>query len=263
MPAFHKTPPLFPTVLFAAREAASSNYFWDNRNREPEGIFVIQRTLSGTASLMRKEKTVPVPPGHAMCFVYGESTAYGIDRKAAAPYLLEYAVLPPHGGIGDLIGQLREEFGDVFSMQENGEAARILSSLVEAFAKGMDWDHLHLAEWAYRLVLAIYREQMSDSPGRDPVAHLRRQLQHQYRNGKNIKEWTQELPQSREHLSRVFRNRYGESPAAYLRRLRLSHAQLLARTQPNMATADIASACGFHNVQSFRRAMRKREDAFT
>lgn len=248
----------FPTVLYAAREIRSSkDYFWQNQGREPKGTFVIQRTISGTGSLYVESGPLKVPAGKAMCFAYGESTAYGIGQVADQAYILEYAVLPPTGGMGDLFQHLRREFGDVITMQEHGEGARILGSLVEAFASGMDWDRLQLAEWAYRLLLALYREQMTGNPGGDPVAYLRRQLQHHFRNSRNIKEWTHQLPQSREHLSRVFRERYEESPAAFLRRLRVEHARLLARTQPTMTVSEIASACGFSSVQTLRRALKK------
>jgi transcriptional regulator GlxA family with amidase domain len=40
-----------------------------------------------------------------------------------------------------------------------------------------------------------------------------------------------------------------------LRRLRLEHARLLARTS-TMPVEDLAPACGFASVQTFRRAYR-------
>jgi AraC family transcriptional regulator len=73
-----------------------------------------------------------------------------------------------------------------------------------------------------------------------------------------MKEWIQDLPLSREHVTRVFRERYGESPAAFLRRLRLDHARLMAQTSSTMSAEDIAAASGFSGAQTLRRAFRQR-----
>jgi AraC-like DNA-binding protein len=201
---------------------------------------------------------MPVGPGEAFVFRYGESTEYRIGPRSTWPYVLEYVVLGQQGGIGELLDQLRAGFGDVVRMEDKGEAARILHSLVLSFENGTNWDHLELAGLAYRLVIALYREQITGSLGNDPVAYLQHQLQNQFRSHKSMKEWIQDLPLSREHVTRVFRERYGESPAAFLRNMRLDHARLLAQTSSTMSAEDIAAASGFAGAQTLRRAFRKR-----
>lgn len=258
MPAKPATHSL-PSVLHAEGETKSGpDYHWKNLHRRPDTTYVIQRTLRGSVLFGNGHAEETVGPGQAFIFRYGEPTEYRIGPESTGPYVLEYVVLGNQGGLDDLLDQLRSGFGDVVRMEEKGEAARILHSLVQNFDQGNNWDHLELAGLAYRLVIALYREQITGSRGNDPVAYLRHQLQNQFRSPKNMKEWIQDLPLSREHVTRVFRERYGESPAAFLRRLRLDHARLLAQTSSTMSAEDIAAASGFAGAQTLRRAFRQR-----
>lgn len=248
----------FAAVLHAEKETQTSQaYAWDNRPRQPRGTIVIQQTCRGSAWLDGPTGSVPVRGGHAMIFRYGDPTRYRIGPPEDGPYVLAYVVLGEAGGVGELVNRIREEFGDVVQMADKGEAARILQSLVTIFGAGQAWDHLQLAEMAYRLLIALYREQISGSLGTDPVSYLRHQLQHQFRSPRNIKEWIHDLPLSREHLTRLFRERYGESPAAFLRRMRLEHARLLVQASTRRTAEDIATASGFASPQTLRRAYRQ------
>jgi AraC family transcriptional regulator len=58
------------------------------------------------------------------------------------------------------------------------------------------------------------------------------------------------------HFIRAFRAAYGETPHAYLVRMRLEHARRLLRTSP-LAIAEIALASGFENRCAFSRLFRQ------
>jgi AraC family transcriptional regulator len=58
------------------------------------------------------------------------------------------------------------------------------------------------------------------------------------------------------HFIRAFRCAYGETPHAYLVRMRLEHARKLLRTSP-LAIAEIALASGFENRCAFSRLFRQ------
>jgi AraC-like DNA-binding protein len=247
----------FPSVLHAEEETQSTAaYCWDNRDRVPTGTIVIQRTIAGCAILEGPQGGQPVGVDQAMLFSYGEKTAYRIGEPETWPYVLSYVVLGPRGGIGDLVRQIRQDFGDVIQMAETGDAARHLSTLASCFRREEKPDLLMLAELAYQFLIAVYREQVSGTAGTDPVAYLRHLLRSQFRAQRTIKEWIHELPISREHLTRKFHQRYRETPAAYLRRLRLDYARLLAQSS-SMDAGEIALASGFVSAQTLRRAFRK------
>jgi AraC-like DNA-binding protein len=257
MPPKLSTLERFPSVVHAEQETQNDeSYHWTNRNRVPRGTIVIQRTLSGTGILQTPSGEKAVTRDQAMIFEYGEDTAYRIGNPDTEPYRLAYVVLRPQGGMRDLVGQVRQDFGDVIQMAEAGEAAQHLMTLVNYFNNPEKPDLLVLAGLAYQLLISIYREQVSGTQGTDPVAYLRHLLQSQFRSQRNIKEWMEEIPISREHMTRVFHARYMKTPAAYLRQLRLDYARLLAQSS-SMGAEEIAAASGFVSAQTLRRAFRK------
>jgi AraC-like DNA-binding protein len=246
----------FPVILHAERETQHrDDYVWDNRARAPAGTIVVQRTIRGVGLLEAAGGVREVGPGRAMIFAYGEPSLYRIGPPGMRPYELAYLVLAPRGGIGDLFAQIRADFGDIIRMEARGEAARLLDSVVRSFSAAEARDQLELAGRAYRLAIALYREQVSGTQGSDPVAYLHHLLHSQFRSPRNIKELTHDLPMTREHLTRSFHQRYGETPAALLRRLRLEHARLLAATS-RMSAEEIAAGSGFSCARTLRRAYR-------
>jgi len=156
----------------------------------------------------------------------------------------------------DLFNNIRREFGSVVQMKMGGQAECLMNSLMEAFIKRED--PLLQAEDLYRLLIAIYREQLGQHQGDNPVAYGRYLLETQYRSPRNMSEWAEEIGITREHFSREFHSRYGESPTVFLRRRRLNHAQILMKTSP-YSMSKIAMLSGFSNVQSLRRACRQLE----
>lgn len=241
----------FPRILLSQRESYEGASYWrDNSGDPPNSALVIQHTESGTAWLKTKEETYEVPAGHAMLFVHGEDSSYGM---ASLRYQLKFVSMTYTRSICDLFNNIRREFGPVVQMKNGGQAELLMGSLMEAFMNRAD--PLLQAEDIYRYLIAVYREQLSRHQGDDPVAYGRFLLESQYRSPRNMSEWAEEVGVTREHFSREFRRRYGESPAAFLRRQRLNHAQILMKTSP-YSMSRIAMLSGFSDVQALRRACR-------
>lgn len=66
-----------------------------------------------------------------------------------------------------------------------------------------------------------------------------------------------ELGVSESHVYRVFRQMHGQSPAAYIERLRIDQACLLLVQQPDRAVTDIAFDLGFKTSQHFATVFKK------
>ena len=246
-----------PQILHAEyEEHRDDRYFFNNAQRKTDGILIIQRTLEGAAWIEDATGRHRVGPGQAMLFAHGEKSLYGIGDPEDRPYRLEYVALKGSPDIRRLFFQLKKDHAGVIAMNPEGQASGILHNLVSLLAENRSLDQLEMAELAYQLILALLREQVAGSQARDPVSYLRLLLQTRFRSHRNLKEWMAELPYSREHLTREFTRRFGEGPAEYLRKLRLEHARLLARTS-HMPVEEMAVSSGFASAQTFRRAYRR------
>ncbi len=231
------------------------SYFWDNAHRQAGQGLVVQQTLAGSAFYKDDKGRRLVKPGQAMLFRYAEDSCYGLDEDCVLPYENRWMYLVGPKGLLDLSSDIRREFGSVVQMRLDGEAGLLLSRLHEAFASGNLPNRFYLAECAYRLLISIYREQVEDTRGNDPISYGRHLLESQFRSPFNLKEWAEKIGISREHFTREFHQRYGETPAAYLRRLRLEHARILLKNQ-TLNLEDVASASGFASAQTFHRAYK-------
>jgi AraC-like DNA-binding protein len=245
-----------PDIRIAAEERYSKNgYFWDNRIRKDQGV-ILQQTLQGSAFYETPTGRTLVEPGMAMLYRHGEESWYGSDERCRQPYRLRWVEITHGHGVAGLFEQIRSEFGSVLRMSEQGEAGQLMRRLVEEVRSGHRRDRLMYAETGYRLLLSVYREQIAGQQGDDPISFGRSLLETQFRSPRNLKEWAEEIGVSREHFTREFSARYGETPAVFLRRLRLEHADSLIRGH-HLSLADVAFASGFASEQTFYRAYRQ------
>ncbi len=231
------------------------NYYWDNSLRKAGEGAVIQLTLKGSAFYEDPSGRKQVGPGEAMIFQFEEESVYGLDESCELPYEFCWISLTGGEGLVSLVEEIRQLFGSVVQMKEIGEAGQLLLRLHQDFLSGNVRDRFYMADCAYRLLISLYREQIADIQGNDPISYGRHLLETQFRSPRNLKEWTEEIGISREHFTREFRARYGETPASFLRRLRLEHAQVLLRNH-SLNLPDVATASGFASPQTFYRAYK-------
>lgn len=241
--------------LIATECCTKTDYFWDNTHRSATAGVVIQQTLRGSAFYEDSQGRKRVGPGQAMMFRYSEKSCYGLDEQSELPYELRWLLITGPESMLGIVDEIRSNFGSVLQMTEKGEAGQLLWRLQEDFQSGNVRDRFYLADCAFRLLIALYREQISDIRGNDPVSYGRHLLATRYRSPRNLKEWAAEIGISREHFTREFHQRYGETPAAFLRRLRLAHAQGLLKNQ-TLSLPDVALASGFASAQTFYRAYK-------
>lgn len=245
----------FPIVHVSAEERRTHpDYTFDNADREARYAHVIQRTLEGEAYFRDTSGIHRVPAGQAMLFTHDEHTGYGYPPDATEPYRLRFLTF---SGVWlhDLFTRLRADFGSVISMPDNSEATVLFNETCVHFKERTFRDRLHQSELLYRLLLALYREQVQDTRTRDPIEFGYHYVQNHFRSPVNLKEVAQKCGISREHFIREFSSRYPESPGHMLRRLRLQHARAMLDTT-RLSVQDIALASGFTSSNTFCRAYR-------
>lgn len=230
------------------------DYAFNNRERPGTFALVIQRTVAGTAFFKDSAGRRLVGPGQAMLFTHTEESEYGYPPEATEPYRLRFVAFSP-AGVRELFDRIRTDFGATVRMPEDSEATIIFEELMERFRKHQFRDRLQEAELIYRLLIAIYREQVQGTRMTDPIEFGYHYLGNQFRSPLNLKNVAERCGISREHFIREFTRRYRESPGVMLRRLRLEHARtLLASTE--LSVQDVALACGFTSSNTFCRAYR-------
>ena len=247
----------FAVVHAAAEERQTSvAYHWDNATRGDPDRLVVQRTLEGSATYRDTAGEHAVPAGCAMLFTHREPTSYGYPPGATVPYRQRFMTFSPTG-VRALFDRIRADFGSVVRLPEESEAAALFDELFEGVRGRKLRDRFQESELIYRLLIALYREQVHDARERDPVEFGLHYLRNHYRSPINLKGVAAKCGISREHFIREFGTRYRESPGAMLRRLRLEHARtMLAATE--LGVAEVALASGFASANTFGRAYRAR-----
>ncbi|HLP08911.1 MAG TPA: AraC family transcriptional regulator [Opitutaceae bacterium] len=247
----------FAVVHGAAEEVRrDGSYRWDNSTRGDPDQLVLQRTMSGAGFFRDATGEHLVPAQHAMLFTQREPTSYGYPAGATEPYRLRFLAFSPTG-VRLLFDRIRSDFGSVVRLPEESEAAALFDELFEGVRGRRLRDRFHESEMIYRLLIALYREQVQEARERDPVEFGLHYLRSHFRSPINLKTVAARCGITREHFIREFRARHREAPGAMLRRLRLEHARtMLAATQ--LGLAEVARACGFASANTFARAYRAR-----
>jgi AraC-like DNA-binding protein len=250
-------PDPFATVDGAAEEVhADARYRWDNGVRGDADRLVIQRTLAGEAFLRDAAGEHRVPAGRAMLFTHREPSVYGYPPGATAPYRHRYLSLTP-SGLRPLFDRIRRDFGPVVSMPPESEVAALFDELYDGSRRHRLRDRYHESELIYRLLIALYREQVAGTRTSDPIEFGYHYLRKRFRTPVNLKGVAAQCGVSREHFIRRFGARFGESPGALLRRLRLEHARAMLRAT-ELGLAEVARASGFVSANTLCRAYRAR-----
>ncbi len=247
----------FPILLNAGRETrTSSSYRYDNTARSSSEDIAIQRTDSGAGWFGDATGRRLVPAGYAMLFSHQEPTGYGYPEEATEPYVQRY-ITAKAGSLGALFARLRTDFGSVVRMPDESESSALFDEVHERFRSRTFRDRLHESELLYRLLIALYREQVQETRTSDPIEFGQHYLRNHFRSPINLKGIAEKCGVSREHFIREFTRRYAESPGALLRRLRLEQARaMLAATAADVES--IALASGYASSNTFCRAYRQR-----
>lgn len=246
---------VFALVDGGAEELRTSDYQWDNARRSEANRMIVQRTLAGAACFEDARGRRLVPPGWAMVFTHREASRYGLPPEATEPYRLRYLSFSPGTSVVGVFQQLREDFGSVLRMAPDGEAVALFEEIFRRMQGGSFLDRYHETELIYRMLVALYREQVHGTRDEDPIEFGSHVLRARFRGPINLKTVARQCGVTREHFIRAFRERYRETPGAMLRRLRLEHARtmLLATELP---IAKVAAASGFASATTFCRAFR-------
>lgn len=233
-----------------SERVSSRSYSFDNRRRGGEHFVIIQRTESGCGVFQSGNRRHEVSPGAAFVAVVPERSRYFFDT--GEPWVFTWINF--YGRLASEFAlALRETHGPVVPMACHGKAFGMLQSLAKsASSKSRDpWRHsIDCFEF-----LSTWFGELSRPPGMpsDPADVAAEIMQQRFRESLAVKEIASQVGLTREHFSRLFMERYGIGPAAYLRQIRIRQAARLLAEQ-NLSLREIALRSGFPSVAALRRA---------
>jgi AraC-like DNA-binding protein len=248
----------FGLIQSAAEEVRTDpSYAFDNQHRPDGSGLVVQLTLSGVAYFREDGRKVLVKPEYAMLFGHDESTAYGYPPEAREPYRHIYVEFSDCPAQRTIFNRIREDFGAIVHVPERSEARDLIDEIVKRFSTGHFADRYQESELLYRLLVAIYRQQIEGTKITDPIEFGFHMIRNRFRKSSNIKEISQQCGVTREYFTREFQRRYHLAPSQLLKQLRLEHAELLLKTT-KMPVGDVSAASGFSDQSTFARLFKKR-----
>jgi AraC-like DNA-binding protein len=243
--------PRLERVVWERGEAGQ--YRRDTRWRASEQA-AVQITLRGCGQLASSTLPIPVPRGRALVFVAPRhDLAYA--SAPGEPWEFVYANLEGAGAIA-AVTELTQAHGHVLALDPDHATVQALLRLVPRVAHA----HRRLAaavsaRLAGDLIAALVEAAAPVDAEAQLVEQAMAYLAARLGEPVGIAQAAAALGVSREHLTRVFASRCGEPPAAWLRRQRLRHAEILLRAG-ELPVAEVARRCGFAGASHFVHAFR-------
>lgn len=234
-------------------------YWWDNRDRGPADQVVIQFIESGEITLRRYLEDgfldTPVRQGQMFIFTLYESTAYGFTDRNEQSYRTSWLNLAG-AGLTDHWRGLIGQHGPVFSPKPDDPIFRWFHQLQRVGDPAAGEDVLLVARTVAELVYALFGHALASRRRESPPVEqaIEAIMQHPTRAW-SLKEVAAAFGVSREHLSRVFTEQVGQSPAAYLQKERLTRATALL-LQSDLTISEIARQTGLGTPHTLSRLMR-------
>lgn len=253
---------LTPTTLWRVASfghlmvPATRTHWWDNRARAPHDLVVFQVVLAGKLKFVEGEQSRLLSPGDAFLFRYGEQTAYGLPEPRNYTYVCEWVCLQG-AGLGEHWDSYRAMYGSVIVQAIKTPVLGLMRELVDLAQDRSFRPATTTAQAVHRLVMAVFdNAEHRQAQTLKPVDLAVEQILRHPTSAFSIKALADRFGVSREHISRVFGERTGQTPSAYLSKVRMDRALQLLR-ETDMAIADVASQSGFPNARGFALSFRQ------
>jgi AraC-like DNA-binding protein len=233
-------------------------YWWENRERIPDGQVYAQLTLEGRIlhrDAQGEERWCE--PGSLVLFKHGEPTSYGRPPGDRTPYRCHWIALLG-AGLYEHWQWLQERCGSVHPLGDDQRIPQALERLIDLADERSQATVLARAAGTHNFVNQLFAvlEERRSAGTRSPLDRALEELLAQPMGGGTLKELARRHGVSREHLARAAHERLGRPPAAWLAGVRLTQAlQLLKETA--LPIAEVARQSGFPSAHTLARQVRR------
>jgi AraC-like DNA-binding protein len=241
--------------LLRESQPPGARWWWSNRERRPEGCVVAQYIRRGRIIWRERGAERELGPGHLFLFAFGEDSAYGRppdrpDWTGHADHLQMDHVTLQGAGLQAYWDLFRARSGSVLVLPADAPCLAALHTLCMAKHAPTGFDAIaQVAAFVAELGRACAAPAGSARP---PVEQAVEAILEDPFTEHNLKAISQRCGCSREHLSRIFRDRVGEPPVAWMRERRIARAvELLRETARPIGV--VATQCGAGSVHRLGR----------
>ena len=236
-----------------------SRYDWHGLKRGKAEFGLIQYTLRGWGMLEYEGVRRKVGPGSVMLLHFPHNNRYWLPSESDG---WEFIYACANGrDLMRIWRQVSASIGPIFELSSSERALDVLLTTYEEAVKRRLESPFENSAMAYALAMSLAKLQASngksESSRPEPVKRaLRLCLAELQSPALDVDAMAAASGLSRHHFSRIFKQAMGESPAAYLKSLRMKEAAKLLQTRP-MSVKEIAAACGFGDFSYFCHAFKQ------
>jgi len=247
---------IFSSRLTEQVITARSRYRWDSFNRGGNPFVIFQWTQSGEGIFDCEHGQLRVTAEHAFVSVVPEQSSYYYPPEGREPWTFRWMNFSGSLAI-TLFKAFQDEFGPVVFLSSQGAAAAALRRLQALVTKAGQQDRRQSSLLAYAFILEWWREASEpDKASGNGLERALRFCREHFREPLGVKEIAAESGLSREHFSRMFSEQMKETPAAFLRLLRLREAENFLR-HTRLPLSEIAMRSGFYSARHLMRAFQR------
>jgi len=238
-------------------QVPSDGEFYNNRHRTPADMVVFQYTLAGRLIYRDATGRHEVNPNEAALFRHGEPSQYGTLRGAFDRYQTMWIGFYGAGLI-EQTDALRREFGSVFRFGRDTTIRDLMKQLMQLADPHDANDPLLIADAVHHfLTRLMHHARQTRRSTLTPVERAIDDLQRYPLTAWSMKDLARRHAVSREHITRVFTERFGQNPTSYIAERRLDRAmELLAQT--SLPIEAVARQAGYGTAHSLARHIRKK-----
>ena len=234
----------------AWQEVAPGSAYWHHNRRRAGGAVLFQYTRRGALSVQLGRRRLRIPAGSAALLRFGDASSYGLDPHDRDGYVCSYLSFQGAG--------LMQHWQELIALHgvcvpyghEVLSAALALSTATDGGSPE------RIAAQVHAFVMLLYERPAAVDGGERPATERAiAAIRADPCAARSLKEVAAAHGLSREHLARVFRQRLGEAPWAFVTRARLARAHALL-ADPALTVAEVARLCGYTSARVLARNLR-------
>ena len=259
---FQTTRPLetFPMPHEIVLERQTSLHYHLEGSTRPKTMTQLVVTLEGEGAFRYGDTVYPLTPGKGfMCMLGDPHSAYFYPGHARKPWIFLWMDFSGETAVR-MVEELSSLYGHIFDLPLDSGLIRYLKSFRN---QRRSIRFVSPTEGARIVcdVLALLGENLErkdiDSPGNRLVQAAQAAISKNLDRTWNLSDIAARLKVSREHLTRIFRDRTGMTPQEFAAEERMQFAVRLLRDS-FQSCEEIAEQTGYSSAVSFNRAFRRR-----